>query len=121
MAYGLERLIYFLEHQANENVILIAESRGKKEDSELLVAFSRIVKNGTWFCDRERFKPYNFRLEFVAKERNVIGTQLADLAAYPTARWIIDPKKHNPAFDVVRPKILRRIDTGFLLGLKIFP
>jgi hypothetical protein len=121
MEYGLERLIYFLEQQTDKDVVLIAESRGKKEDGELQLAFLRIVNNGTWYCASDRFKPYNFRLEFVTKERNVVGTQLADLAAYPTARWIIDPKKDNPAFDVVRPKILRKVDTGYLLGLKIFP
>ncbi len=121
MEYSLERLVYFLEQQPDKDVILVAESRGKKEDAELQLAFLRIVNNGTWYCARDRFKPYNFRLEFVTKERNVVGTQLADLAAYPTARWIIDPRKANPAFDVVRPKILRKVDTGYLLGLKIFP
>ncbi|HNB24078.1 MAG TPA: DUF3800 domain-containing protein [Candidatus Melainabacteria bacterium] len=121
MEYSLERLVYFLEQQPHKDIILVAESRGKKEDAELQLAFLRIVNNGTYYCTRDRFKPYNFRLEFVTKERNVVGTQLADLAAYPTARWIIDPKKENPAFDIVRPKILRKVDSGYLLGLKIFP
>jgi hypothetical protein len=121
MEYSLERLVYFLEHQPDKDAILIAESRGKKEDTELQLAFLRIVNNGTWYCPRERFKQFDFRLDFVSKERNLVGTQLADLAAYPTARWIIDPRKANPAFDIVRRKILCKVDTGYLLGLKVFP
>lgn len=121
MEYGLERLIYFLEQHLEKDIVLIAESRGKKEDADLQLAFLRIVNNGTWYCSRDRFKQFDFRLEFVGKPYNVAGTQLADLAGYPIARWIIDPKAPNPPFDIVRSRIMRKIDTGYMLGLKIFP
>lgn len=35
---------------------------------------------------------------------NVVGTQLADLAAYPIARNVIDPKRPLPAFEVIRKR-----------------
>lgn len=85
MEYSLERLVYFLERQSKKDVMLVAESRGKKEDSDLNLAFLNIINKGTYYCKRSKFKAFNFRLEFVSKERNVVGTQLADLAAYPTA------------------------------------
>jgi hypothetical protein len=45
--------------------------------------------------------------------------QLADLMAYPIARHAIDRLKPNPAFAIVRTKILDR--PGWRHGLKIFP
>jgi hypothetical protein len=44
---------------------------------------------------------------------NIAGTQMADLAAYPIARYVLDQAKPNPAFDIVRQKFCR--------VLKVFP
>jgi hypothetical protein len=37
---------------------------------------------------------------------NILGTQIADLVAYPIARHVLDPQKANPAFDIVKPKLV---------------
>ena len=45
--------------------------------------------------------------------------QLADLVAYPIARYVIEPNRANPAFEVLKPKIYRT-NRG-LEGLRIYP
>ena len=45
--------------------------------------------------------------------------QLADLVAYPVARFVIEPKRANPAFDLVESKIYEK--GGKRYGLKIYP
>jgi len=47
---------------------------------------------------------------------------VADLVAYPIAKYGFDPKKENPAFEVIKPKF-RKSGMGkiFGYGLKIFP
>jgi hypothetical protein len=44
---------------------------------------------------------------------NIVGTQMADLAAYPIARRVLDKTKPNPAYEIVRKKLCRQ--------LKVFP
>lgn len=55
----------------------------------------------------------------LSPELNVVGTQLADLAAYPVARYIHNPNKPNPAYDIVKTKFYK--GKGWIQGLKIFP
>jgi hypothetical protein len=68
-------------------------------------------------------KTNQWQLRSVSANHNtwikVIGHQLADLMAYPIARHAIDRVKPNPAFAIVRTKILDR--AGWRHGLKIFP
>ncbi len=94
--------------------MIIAEKRGAREDRELFLAFQRIVTAGTSFVEGARFREVRFSLRFLPKSMNIVGTQIADLAAYPIARYALDPSKPNPAFEVVRPKFYRG-------ALKIFP
>ena len=57
--------------------------------------------------------------KFKNKKENINCLQLADLIAYPIARFIIDPTKANPAFDILEPKIYRNNEG--IVGLKIYP
>jgi len=50
---------------------------------------------------------------------NVVETQLADLAAYPVARHVLNSKNPNPAFKIVKNKFYN--GRGSIKGLKIFP
>ena len=50
---------------------------------------------------------------------NIIGTQMADLAAYPIARYVLDRKKPNPAYEAIKAKFYQ--GSGLVRGLKIFP
>ena len=59
------------------------------------------------------------RFSFRYKKDNVIGLQLADLIAYPIARYVLNPKSPNPAFDVISDNIYTY--KGATLGMKIIP
>jgi hypothetical protein len=83
------------------------------------LSFLEVVTHGTGYVSSDRFKQVDFRFEFRKKGSNLIGTQMADLAAYPIARYIIDKDKDNPAFQIVKKKLYR--GPGQVRGLKIFP
>ena len=119
LKFALERLLPLLENEGQKEVYLIAEARGKKEDDELRLSFLNIVTYGTEYNSAERFKKIDFQLRFKPKAMNVIGTQLADLAAYPIARYVINPKKPLPAYEVVRRRFYK--GPGWISGLKVFP
>lgn len=119
MMFCLERLLAFLEDVRQDQVYIIAESRGKKEDDDLKLSFFKIISQGTQYNTTDRFKKIDFKLQFVPKVMNIIGTQLADLAAYPVARHILHPDRPNQAYDVVSKKFYR--GKGLVRGLKIFP
>lgn len=119
MMFCLERLLPFLEERGQSRVQIIAESRGKKEDNDLMLSFLKVVAHGTYYNSAERFKKIDFRLNFVPKIMNVVGTQLADLTAYPIARYVHNPRKPNIPYDIVKNKIYR--GNGLITGLKIFP
>jgi hypothetical protein len=111
--FALERLVPMLERAGQTEVTIIAEKRGNREDRELHLAFQRIVTSGSEFVSGTRFRAIRFTLRFLPKAMNIVGTQLADLAAYPMARHVLDAAKPNPAYDVVRRKLS--------VALKVFP
>ena len=119
LKFALERLLPLLEDAGQSSVTIVAESRGKREDDELNLTFLRTVTYGTYFVSAERFRAVQFRLVFVPKSRNLTGHQMADLAAYPIARHVLDPSKPNPAYDTVARKLYQ--GKGRISGLKIFP
>ncbi len=108
-----------LEQVGQTEVLLMAESRGKREDDELLLTFLHTVNYGTYDIGADRFRNVRFRLEFRPEAMNIIGTQMADLATYPIARHVLDPTRPNPAYDIVKGKFYR--GPGLVRGLKIFP
>ncbi len=117
MMFCLERLLPLLEDAKQDQVFLIAESRGKKEDNDLKLSFFKIISQGTEYNSAERFKKIDFKLKFVPKAMNVAGTQLADLAAYPIARHVLHPDRQNLAYDIVANKFYK--GKGWVRGLKI--
>lgn len=119
LTFAMERLLPLLENEGQNEVHMIAEARGKREDNELRLSFLNIVTYGTEFVTAERFKKVKFHLRFKPKIMNVVGTQLADLAAYPIARYVINPSKPLPAYEVVRTRFYK--GPGMVRGLKVFP
>ena len=119
MDFSLERLLPLLESKGQTSVKLVAEARGRKENKDLELSFLRTVNNGTYYVSAQRFKAVNFDLKFFDKGANLVGTQLADLAAYPTARYVLNPDKPHPSYEIIRDKFYR--GTGLIRGLKIFP
>ena len=119
LEFALERLMPLLEGAGQTEIQMIAESRGKREDAELELIFLRTVNNGTENVSTERFRRIQFKLHFLPKAMNIVGTQIADLAAYPIGRYCIDTSKPNPAYDIVKRKFYK--GSGAIYGLKIFP
>ncbi len=119
MEFALERLLPLLEKAGQKEVYVIAEARGKKEDDQLSLSFYRFVSEGNEYISADRIKCIQFRLTFRTKEMNIIGMQMADLAAYPTARHVMDASKLNPAYDIIRPRFY--VGSGLVRGLKVFP
>ncbi len=104
---------------AGKELCIVIEERGKKEDNKLREHFQRIKAKGTGYVNAKRLAEYNIQIHFRNKKANVNGLQLADLVAYLIARYIIDPKQANPAFDVCAKKIYEK--RGQRYGLKIYP
>lgn len=119
LTFALERLLPLLEEEGQKEVHIVAEARGKNEENELRLSFLNTVTYGTTFNPAERFRRIKFHLLFKPKMMNVIGTQLADLAAYPIARYVINPHKPLPAYDVIKDRFYK--GSGAIKGLKIFP
>lgn len=53
------------------------------------------------------------------KRKNIVGIQLADLCAHPSARHILKPDQPNRAYDVVRRHL--HDGGGRQRGWKVFP
>lgn len=119
LTFALERLLPLLEEESQEKVYLVAEARGRREDEDLHRIFANVVTHGTKFNPGRRFRKIAFHLMFKPKAMNCVGTQLADLAAYPIARYVIDPHVPNPAYAVIQGKFY--VGRGGIKGLKVFP
>ncbi len=119
MELGLERLYRFLLNngQADKLTYVVCESRGKKEDCELELAFRRIQGGNNYFR-----KPLPFDIIIADKKTNSEGLQLADLTARPIGISVLNPGKLNRARAILDGKFYRdgagKIE-GF--GLKVFP
>jgi len=89
----MERLCMFVGRK-NEKVVMRMESRESHNDKVL-----------------------------AEKSQNIGGHQIADLAAYPIGIHIFQPKRDNPAFQIVEKKFHTRLGTRQYInyGLKIFP
>ena len=123
LSFILERSIFYTDNIGCSSVGIIAESRGKKEDNHLFTQYQLILSNGTRYITNERFKNKIKSFKFINKSENNIGTQIADLVAYPIATKIIYPDRINLAFEVFEDKIYRQFPNSDYLGygLKVFP
>lgn len=81
--------------------------------------FQRLLSRGTGYVSAERLRAYGLRIIFKSKRENINGLQLADLIAYPMARYVIEPDRPNPAFEVLAPKIYTKGTRRY--GLKVYP
>lgn len=121
LSFIIERAIFSLDEITNveKSLEIVIEKRGKKEDKKLDEHFQRLISRGTGYVSAARLKEVNIKITFKDKKENINGLQLADLVAYPIARYVIDPNRANPAFDTLENKIYKK--GGRRYGLKIFP
>ena len=119
MEFCLERaFLYLQEHEETDKLThVLVESRGRKEDADLELAFRRIC-DGTNYLGR----CLPFEVVFVDKKQNLAGLQLADLVCHPIGRHLLKPEQKNRAYDMAVKKFHRGPDgklDGY--GLKTFP
>jgi hypothetical protein len=118
LLFCLERLYGFLvdRNEQNGTLTCVFEKRGPKEDAALAAEFVRICGGQNYWG------PLPFQAVFASKQTNMAGLQIADLAAYPIAKYAMNPTATNPAYASVQPR-LRRSNGGKVIGygLKMFP
>jgi hypothetical protein len=124
LSFIMERTVFFLDaikKKPNQSIHLevIAEKRGKKEDKRLLRYYNELLDLGTYYITPQRIKGYFKHFHFKWKRENINGLQLADLIAYPIARYVLDPKMVNPSYELLKEKFYRKGKR--IYGLKIFP
>lgn len=121
LSFIIERTIFFIDDMpgSNHELEIVIEERGKNEDKKLEEHFQKLMARGTGYVTAKRLADYNPQILFRNKKENINGLQLADLVAYPIARYVIDPERANPAFDLLESKIYMK--NGKRYGLKIFP
>ncbi len=121
LSYIMERTVFYLDSISVNDIYLttVVESRGKKEDKDLLNYYNKVSDRGTYWVSSERIKSYFKNFEIKRKSENLIGLQIADLVAYPITRHILDEKMVNIAFDVIKDNIYH-VDNK-IYGMKVFP
>lgn len=118
LKFLFERIVHFLGRKKERDLPVIDEARGRNEDNELRADFFNIFQNGTEYTPPDSFKKLNCPLLFKDKRNNIVGIQLADLCAYPSARKMIKPEQPNRSFDIVKEHLH---EDGRVYGWKIFP
>jgi len=119
MEFGLERAFYEIQSrgQSGKKTFVVFESRGKKEDEELVLEFRRLMDHTKVIGMADTF-------EFIAasKKTNSSGLQLADMVARPIGLHVLRPMQKNRAFEIIEKK-LRKSPQGETngWGLKLFP
>ena len=81
------------------------EQRGYKEDTSLVAHYNSTRDLGTYFVSSDRFKARTHDFKFFSKRQNIAGLHIADLCAYPLARYILNPKEPYVPFEVIKSKI----------------
>lgn len=121
LSFIIERTVFFLDNFKGQKskLDIIIEQRGKKEDNKLREHFQRLMSRGTGYVKPERLATYNISIHFRSKKSNINGLQLSDLIAYPLATYVNDPKRANPVFDLLCPKIYS--GGGKQYGFKVYP
>ncbi len=97
--HGVSRIAGLLQLENGQptdstRVRIVAEARGKRENSRLRDVFSASRPSG------------DFDLVIADKALNLPGLQLADLAAHPIARHYLEPDQPNRAWDIIREKLV---------------
>lgn len=123
LTFVLERTLFEADRKQDiEGIHVTIEGRGKKEDALLARRYNELLYRGTSQVESKRLLHiYDQELEVRLKKDNDCGLQLADLCAYPIARYFMNNNEPNPAYEVIKDKI-RKGPRGVIgYGVKVFP
>ncbi|HEV2856648.1 MAG TPA: DUF3800 domain-containing protein [Thermoanaerobaculia bacterium] len=125
IAVLVERYVGWLNHFGGEGDV-VAESRGRSEDHELLDAFELALQNGTRFREPQSFQQVltSTKIKLKKKEHTVPGLELADLLAHPFKREMVAERRgEQPPEDfgsallnAARAKMNCHPSTGHVMG-----
>ncbi|VVM22736.1 hypothetical protein BSPWISOXPB_8898 [uncultured Gammaproteobacteria bacterium] len=103
LKFCVEHLFNFLiaSNQQKKIMHIVVEQRGKTEDRDLELEFSRICSNGNF-----KGMKANFKMVMANKQSNSTGLQLADLIARPIGLNCLRPEQENKSFEVIKEKWL---------------
>ena len=123
VSFILERLVT-KQLKDTDRVIIILESRGKKEDDKLLKHIMYILDHGTYYVSAGQFKKISgvyFNPKRMPKDdkKSYFGLEIADLCGYPIFKYCRNGTK-DKAFKIIEPKIYS-FPNIMGRGLKIFP
>src|SRR3989339_158194 len=120
LMFILERAIMFLG-RSNVKIIFRIESRETHNDRKLAEVYENFkLKDHEWF-KKEEIQSKFADMSFNQKVQNVAGQQIADLVAYPIGVFILDGRRENRAFDIIKTKFHTKNEEFLNCGLKIFP
>jgi hypothetical protein len=120
----MERVVLVLDKQfGGARAVVVAESRGPKEDALLQHEFSRLHLDGTSYISPAWFRQQlDSGIRFHPKTANITGLQLADLLARPVGEKVSNPRSDPPRWAVFRDKLCQGTETkNSITGLKIIP
>jgi hypothetical protein len=119
--FMLERTLMFLALK-NKKATIVIESRGGKDNTELLSLYHSYMSRGTEYILGSNFRSHINGLFFASKwdskGKSYVGIELADLCAYSLGCLYLD-RPSRPS-EIIKPKLLNYPrHKGY--GLKIFP
>ena len=116
----LERTLLRVEALPQVLVHIYIESRGKKEDKIVMERYNTLLHRGSQDAAPERFLAhFDDNIALRKKSDLEIGIEIADLCAYPIARYVLNNDQANPAFDVIRPK-MKHNNSGNVIGFGVW-
>lgn len=121
LKYLIERAIFHMDDCENGNckLSIVVERRNPNQNQMLLKYYNGLRVTGTKWITPERLTDRIKNFKFQYKADNIIGLQVADLIAYPISRYVLNPERPNPAFQVIAKHIYTY--KGARLGFKIIP
>lgn len=120
LEFILERSIMYLG-RSGEKMILRIESRETHNDQKLAEVYERFRNNDHPLFKMAEIQSKLVDLSFNQKTQNIAGMQFADLVAYPIGRKVLDAKKDNKPFDIIKSKFHQKNGEILNYGLKVFP
>ncbi len=81
---------------------IIVDSRGKKEDAQLLELVHSLTSSQS-----PQYEAFRFHIRFARKLDAEVGVEIADLVANPIARRVLGEEHPMIPFRLLEPKLLR--------------
>jgi hypothetical protein len=120
LQFILERAIMFLG-RSSDKLIFRIESRETHNDRKLAEVYEKFRITDHHYFKKEEVQSKLVDLSFNQKIQNIAGHQIADLIAYPIGVSILDDKRENKAFEIIKTKFHNKNGDCKNYGLKIFP